>query len=174
MSSPVAQADTTVAYIRQKVRRLTTSPSESSLATSEINRYINNFYLNDFAYGIKIDQMRSVYTFYTAPYQDTYALDVNYAQGVRGPVYFEGIQGNLFKDRQQFFNIWPKFPTKLQPAGGDGTNVLFTFTVPGPFLQNTVTLGTVSTTGEPITISDDGQGNLYYRFPNAVTSILIS
>ena len=115
--------------------------------------------------------MRSVYTFYTQPYIDKYPLDVNYAQGVRGPVYFEGIQGNLLKDRQQFYNVWPKFPTRLQPAAGNGMTVIFNFIVPGPFIRDTVTLGTVSTTGAPITISDDGQGNLFYRFPNPVTSI---
>ena len=167
----VAPGNTTVDYIRKKVRRLTTTSSESSLPTADIDQYINNFYLNDFPYGIKLDQMRSVYTFYTEPYRDRYPLDVNYSQGVRGPMYVDGIQGTIQKDRQQFYNIWPKFPTKLQPAAGDGVTQAFAFTVPGPFISNAVTLGTVSTTGAPITISDDGQGNLYYRFPNGVTSV---
>lgn len=165
--SAIAPASSTVGYIRQKVRKLTTSPSESSLSTSLLDQYINNAYTNDFPYGIKVDQMRAVYKFYTEPYVDQYPLDVNYTQGVRGPMYVDGIQGTLFKDRQQFFNIWPKFPTKLQPASGDGTTTSFTFTVQGPILPNTVTLGCLSTTGDAITITDDGNGNLYYRFPNA-------
>lgn len=164
--SAVAPANSTVAYIRRKVRRLTTSPSESQLPTALIDEYINNFYVNDFAYGIKIDQMRDVFTFYTQPYIDRYPLDVNYNQGVRSPFYVDGIQGDFFKDRLQFFNVWPKFPTRFQPAGGDGTNQVFAFTVPGPFLRGEVTLGTVSTTGAPITISDDGRGHLYFRYPS--------
>ena len=169
--SAVSPADTTVNYIRQKVRRLTTSPGESTLSNVALDQYINNFYTNDFPYGIKLDQMRDVYTFYTQPYVDTYALDVNYCQGVRGPMYIDGIQGSLFKDRMQFFNVWPKFPTKLQPATGDGTTQAFTFTIPTPFLRGTITLGTVSTTNTPITITDDGNGTLYYRFPNNRTYV---
>ncbi len=164
--SSVSPASSTVAYIRQKIRKLTTSPSESSLATPTLDQYLNNFYTNDFPYGIKVDQMRSVYKFYTQPYVDQYPLDVNYSQGIRGPMYIDGIQGSLFKDRQQFFNTWPKFPTKLQPASGDGVTTSFSFTIQGPILPNTVTLGCLSTTGSTITITDDGSGNLYYRFPN--------
>lgn len=167
----VAPGNSTVAYIRSKIRKLTTSPSENQLPTAVIDEYINNFYANDFAYGIKMDQMRDVYTFYTQPYIDRYPLDVNYNQGVRSPVYVDGIQGTLLKDRQQFFAVWPKFPTKLQPAAGDGITTIFNFVVQGPFLSGEVTLGTVSTTGSPISISDDGQGNLYYRRPNNQTAV---
>lgn len=118
----VAPANNTLAYIRRKVRRLTASASESSLTTSELDTYVNNFYLNDFPYAIKLDQTRSVYTFYTEPYIDKYPLDVNYNQGVRAPVYVEGIQGSFFKDRQQFFNMWPRWPTKFnQSEGASGT-----------------------------------------------------
>jgi hypothetical protein len=169
--SAVQPGTSTVAYIRKKVRRLTASSSESALTTADIDEAINNFYLNDFAYGIKIDQMRSVYTFYTRPNIDRYPLDVNYNQGVRAPVYVDGIQGTFYKDRVQFFNLYPKFPTRFQPASGDGLTQLFNFTIPGPFLSNTVTLGTVATTGAAISISDDGAGSLYYRLPNPVVSV---
>lgn len=169
--SAVAPGNNTVAYIRRKIRRLTASASESVLTTNDIDEYINNFYMNDFAYGIKIDQMRSVYTFYTRPYIDRYPLDVNYNQGVRSPCYVDGIGGVFLKDRKQFYNIWPKFPTRFQPASGDGLTVIFNFTIPGPFLSGEVTLGTVATSGAAITISDDGNGNLYYRTPNAQVSV---
>lgn len=61
--SAVAPANSTVSFIRRKVRRLTASANESALSTADLDQYLNNFYMNDFAYGIKIDQMRSVYTF---------------------------------------------------------------------------------------------------------------
>ena len=111
----VVQADSTVNAIRKKTRRLTASASESALTTAEIDQYINTFYNNDFPYAIKMDQMRSVYTFYTRPYIDRYPLDVNYNQGIRGPLYVEGIQGYFFKDRYQFYNMWPRWPTKFTP-----------------------------------------------------------
>jgi hypothetical protein len=110
----VAQADSTLTAIRTKVRRLTASASESSLSTDTIDQYINTFYNQDFPYAIKLDQMRSVYTFFTSPNVDRYPLDINYNQGVREPVYFEGIRGYFFKDRGQFYNMWPRWPTKFE------------------------------------------------------------
>lgn len=167
----ISPADSTVTAIRKKVRRLTASASESSLTTADIDQYINTFYSQDFPYGIKIDQMRSVYTFFTEPYRDRYPLDVNYNQGVRAPFYVEGIQGSFTKDRQQFYNVWPRFPTLFHPINGDGTTTAFSFTIPGPFLSREVVLGGVGSDGIPISVNDDGNGNLQLQVPNPVTSI---
>lgn len=167
----VSPANSTLAYIRNKVRRLTASASESALSTALIDEYINNFYTGDFPYAIKLDQMRSVYAFYTEPNVDRYPLDVNYNQGVRSPIYVDGIAGSFFKDRQQFFNMWPRWPTLFQPATGDGVTTSFTFTIAGPFLSEMVTIGCVDTGGNAIQISDDGEGNLQLNFPNAVVTV---
>ncbi len=243
----VTPADNTVSAIVTKVRRLTASASESSLRTNDIYQYINDFYLNDFAYSIKIDQQRSVYTFFTEPYRDRYPLDVNYNQGVRAPVYVEGIQGTFYKDRQQFFNVWPRYPTLLKEGGttlsGTITNIVqptnptqvtsanhnlttgaivlitnvqgmtelnnnyytityldannftldgidntafsaytgggnwtsisqsFSFLLQGPFLSKEVVIGGVDTNGNPISINDDGKGNLQLQVPNPVVSV---
>ena len=171
MSSPVAPGDSTVAFIRLKVRRLTASASESVLPTALIDQYINNVILNDLPYSIKIDQQRSVYTFFTQPNIDRYPLDVNFNQGVRGPLYVEGIQGSFFKDRQQFYNLWPRFPTKFQPISGDGSTTQFTFTIPGPFLSKEVVLGGVDANGNAISVNDDGFGNLQLQISNPVVSV---
>lgn len=122
--SAVAPGDSTVSFMRRKVRRLTASSSESALSTADLDQYLNNVILNDFPYAIKIDQMRSVYTFFTRPYIDRYPLDVNFNQGVRAPVYVEGILGTLFKDRAQFYNLWPRFPTKFQIGGSTLTGTI--------------------------------------------------
>lgn len=167
----VGQADSTMVYIRKKVRRLTASASESALSTADIDQYVNNFYSQDFPYGIKMDQMRSVYTFFTEPYRDRYPLDVNFNQGVRSPLYIDGILGSFFKDRQQFFNLYPKWPTQFQPIAGDGVTTAFTFTIPAPFLSGTVTLGGVDVNGTPISVSDDGNGNLQLQVPNPVVTV---
>lgn len=113
----VAAALSTYDQIERKIRRLTASANESSLKSDSIQQYVNTYYSQDFPYSVKTDQMRSVYTFFTEPYRDRYPLDVNFNQSVRTPVYFEGIQGALYKDRQQFFNVWPRFPTKFQQGG---------------------------------------------------------
>lgn len=167
----VAAPDNTLIAIRKKVRRLTASASESALSTADIDQYINTFYQNDFPYAIKIDQTRSVYTFFTRPYIDRYPLDVNFNQGLRAPLYVEGIPGTFFKDRQQFYSLWPRFPTRFQPISGDGTTTVFNFTIPGPFLSKEVVLGGVDTAGNAISVNDDGDGNLRLQVPNPVTIV---
>lgn len=167
----VAPADSTVNAIRQKIRRLTASPGSSSLTDNAIDQYINTFYTQDFPYAIKIDQLRNVYTFYTQPYIDRYPLDVNFNQGIREPIYVDGIQGSFFKDRQQFYAMWTRFPTQFKPINGDGVTATFNFTVPGPFLSENVTLGGVAVGGNAISVADDGNGNMQLQVPNPVVSV---
>jgi len=167
----IAPADSTLVAIRKKVRRLTASASESILTTADLDQYINTFYSQDFPYGIKIDQMRSVYTFFTRPYIDRYPLDVNFNQGIRAPVFFEGIQGSFYKDRQQFYTMWPRFPTKFQPISGDGVETSFSFNIPGPFLSKEVVLGGVDINGNAISVNDDGNGRMILLYPNPVISV---
>lgn len=169
--STVVQANNTYTKIESMARRLTASPGESTWSTADFQEMLNTFYNNDFPYAIKLDQMRSVYTFYTEPNRDTYPLDVNYNQGIRSPVYVDGVSGYFFKDRDQFFNMWPRWPTQFKPISGDGTTSMFNFTVPGPFLPKMVTLGGVAVAGNPISVADDGNGNLLLEVPNPVVSV---
>lgn len=171
MVTQVAPSDSTVDAMRLKVRRLTTSPSESALTTPNIDRALNTFINQDFPYAIKLDQMRSVYTFFTEPNRDRYPIDVNYNQGIREPVYVEGIQGYFFKDRDSFFRMWPRWPTRFNPISGNGVTTAFTFTIPGPFLSKEVVLGGVDINGTPISVNDDGNGNLQLQVPNPVVTI---
>lgn len=163
----VLPADTTYTSIEKKVRRLTASASEASLSSADIQRAVNLFYNNDFPYAIKIDQQRSVYKFLTIPNVDRYPVDVNNLQGFRAPVYFEGIQGNFFKNRDQLFNLYPRYPTQFQPVGGDGVTTTFTFNLFGnnqnPFpqpnfgiLSTQVVIGGIDVNGNPIRVIDDG------------------
>lgn len=165
--SAVLPADTTYSFIEKKVRRLTASASQASLSSDEIQRAVNLFYNTDFPYAIKIDQQRSVYKFLTIPNVDRYPVDVNNLQGFRAPVYFEGIQGNFFKQREQLFNLYPRYPTQFQPIGGDGIKTSFTFSLFGnnqnPFpqpnfgiLSTQLIIGGVDVNGNSIRIIDDG------------------
>jgi len=119
----VAQADSTYTFIEKKVRRLTASASQASLSSTDVQQAVNTFYNNDFPYAIKIDQQRSVYKFLTIPNVDRYPVDVNNLQGFRAPVYFEGIQGNFFKNRDQLFNLYPRYPTQFQQGSGIGGSI---------------------------------------------------
>jgi len=163
----VLQADTTYTFIEKKVRRLTASASQAALSSADIQQAVNLFYNNDFPYAIKIDQQRSVYKLLTIPNVDRYPVDVNNLQGFRAPVYFEGIQGNFFKNRDQLFNLYPRYSTQFQPIGGDGVTTNFTFSLFGnnvnPFpqpnfgiLSTQLIIGGIDVNGNPIRIIDDG------------------
>lgn len=168
----IPQADSTLNAILTKVRRLTASSGNTSLTDDAIYQYVNTTYSHDFPYAIKLDQMRSVYTFYTSPYVSIYPLNINYNQGIRAPVQCDGINMSFFKDRQQFYNMWPKFPTLSYPITGDGSLQAFTFTCQTvPFLPREVTLGGTDTNGNPIRVSDDGKGNLLLQVPNPVIPV---
>ena len=170
--SVVTQANNSYAQLEMIVRRLTALSSQQALPSSEIQQTVNDIYTSDFPYAIKLDQMRSVYTFYTRPYIDRYPLDVNYNQGVRAPMYVEGIQGSFFKDRNEFYNMWPRWPTKFTPATGDGSTQIFNFTISGPFLSKEVVVGCTATDGSAISIADsNGDGILYLQTPNPVVSV---
>jgi hypothetical protein len=161
----VPQADSTLVAIRTKIRRLTASSSESALTTSTLDQYINTYYNNDFPYSIKIDQMRSVYTFFTRPYIDRYPIDVNYNQGLRSPAYVEGIIANFYKDRGQFYALWPRFPTKFQQGGDTLSGTITGIAQPtNPTQVTSVSHNLI--TGAVITIEDVGgmtqlNGNSY-------------
>jgi len=163
----VLPADSTYTAIEKKVRRLTVSASESSLASADIQRAVNTFYSQDFPYAIKLDQTRSVYKFLTIPNVDRYPVDPNNQQGFRDPVYLGGIRGNFFKNRDQLFNLYPRFATLFLPASGDGTTKQFSFNLyngaqnPYPatnfgILSTQLIIGGMDVNGNPIRIIDDG------------------
>jgi hypothetical protein len=159
----VPQANSTYAKIEQKIRRLTASASEAALPSDSIAEYVNSFYSQDFPYAIKIDQQRSVYKFLTIPNVDRYPVDVNNLQGFRAPVYVEGIQGNFFKNRDQLYNLYPRYPTQFQQGSG------LTGTITGATQTNPCRISSPDhnlLTGSIITIDDVGgmtqlNGNTY-------------
>lgn len=165
----VTAASSTFNDIITKVRRLTASASEASLSTSEIQRYVNTFYSQDFPYAVKLDQIKEVYTFYTSPNIDKYNFDINSYQGVRDPVFFQGIRGTLFKDRTDFYKVWYRTPTLGSGGTGDGVTTAFAWTSGAiPFYSNSLVIGTTDISGAPIRCRDDGNGVVQYITTDSV------
>lgn len=155
MSAPVAQADSTYVFIEKKVRRLTASASEAALSSVDIQEAVNTFYNTDFPYAIKIDQQRQVYKFLTIPNVDRYPVDVNNCQGFRAPIYFEGIQGNFFKNRDQLYNLYPRYPTQYQQGVPTLSGIITAILQPSNPTQITSPSHGLST-GDVILISNVG------------------
>lgn len=126
------QANNTYSKIEVMVRRLTALSSNFALPSTEIQELVNTFYNNDFPYAIKLDAMRSVYTFYTQPYVDRYPLDINYSQGVRSPCYFDGIQAFFYEDRDEFYRLWPRWPTKFNFGASSSAGAITNITQANP------------------------------------------
>lgn len=153
--------DSTLAAIRQKVRRLTRSPSEAQLTTTDLDNYINTFVVYDFPEQLRTYNLRIPFTFICNPFQDVYDTDLyptgsgtfattnplynfqNLYLTIHPPVYIAGFQSFYTQSREQFFSIYPLVNSIISiGAVGDGLTTTFS--------------GVISTpTGAPILINNN-------------------
>lgn len=147
MANPTPPSDTianstTLQAIQTKVRRLTRSPSEAMLTTSDLNNYINTFVVYDFPEQLRTFNLRTQFSFYTNPGQDAYNTDIASFAGattnilynfqnkyltVHPPFYVAGYQTFFGQSQEQFYGIYPKV-TSIASIGvtGNGTAGPFT------------------------------------------------
>ena len=136
------QQTPTLSQIQQKVRRLTRSTSEDLLTTSDLNNYINTFVLYDFPEHLRTFNLRTTFSFYTNPGQDTYNTDIasfagadnnplynfqNLYLSIHPPVYIAGYQSLYTQSPEQFYGIYPQVNSIVYlPVQGNGTAGPFT------------------------------------------------
>lgn len=170
---------TTLASIRTKVRRLTGRPSMSQITDSEIDEYVNTFYLYDLPEHLRLFHLRETFEFITEAYVDTYnmaditvdtgggttesALNVYY--NLQPPAYIAGYQSFYSQSREQFVRTYPGLNQIDTTVTGDGTPGPYSVTFNSfPILQRSLTVGAVDSTGSTVKITDDPQsatsGNL--------------
>ena len=127
----------TLQNIKTKVRRLTRSLSSNQLSDSDLNTYINQFLLYDVPEHIRHTNFKTVLTFYTQPFVDTYSTNTtdptnplynftNTYISVNPPVYVSGYQAVWVESESQFYGIYPKI-SSIQSIGsmGDGSTTAF-------------------------------------------------
>lgn len=176
-------ADSTLTAIKNKVRRLTRSPSTAQLTNADLEQYINTFIQFDFPEHLRQFSLRTTFTFFTNPYQDTYPTDIISFGGVttnplydfqnryltiHGPIYIAGFQSFFSQSPEQFFGIYP-FVNSIASIGTQGDGVLTTFTgvvnsqfafiPPGTnqnigLLQNQVLFSSVATDNSGLSLID--------------------
>ena len=160
-------ADSTLAAIRLKVRRLTRSPSEQQLSTADIDEYVNTFILYDFPQELRLSSFRKSFTFYTDPGTDLYLTNSlgnapltnfrNLYNAVHTPIYVGGYQAYLSQSEKEFYDLYPFANTVTQEATGDGVSVAFTGTISSvPLLKNKVTFTSLDVNGLGLYLVDDG------------------
>lgn len=171
-------ADTTLQGIRTDAREYIGISSQSLLPDSVLDQEINYFYTANIPESIKMDQLRTVYVFYTLPNVDRYPVDTNLYQSFREPVHVDGLNAVFYKDRGQFYGWWPNVRTYQQPAIGDGTTTMFSFnTNATPVVRTTFMASVPDTTGYQLICADDGGrqdevGNLLLVTRNSVGNMV--
>jgi hypothetical protein len=148
---------TTLGQIRTKIRRLTRSVSPSQITDAQIDEYINTFVLYDFPANIKLDYLKSSFSFYTVPEIDTYTTDT---------VYVDGNKAFYTQSRDQFYRSYPMVTPLRNLQRENGTNSYSGFLVQPPVfptlfpstnvLRGTVNLSMVNAIGTGFVVHDTG------------------
>lgn len=139
----------TLTDIRNKVRRLTRSPTTAQLPDSEIDFQVNDFMLNDMPEHLRIFALRTSFSWQCMPNIDTYTTDANAAVEalvdfnqryitVHQPIFIAGNPAYYSEDRGEFFGRYPMVQKITQIGQGNGVLAgPYTFTLPSiPILQN--------------------------------------
>jgi hypothetical protein len=160
-------ADSTLAAIQKKMRKLASVPSVQQLSDAEVNEYINTYVLYDFPSELRLFALKETFTFYTAPNIDTYATTTapitdplynfrNKYVSIHPPIYIGGLRATYTQSLDALYNTYSKINYKAQIGSGSalGTRT-FTGTLGNhPFLQNNVIFNSVDTSGNPLTLID--------------------
>lgn len=113
----------TLADIRTKVRRITGRPSAAQITDTQIDEYINTFYIYDFPEHLRLQNLRINWEFTTTPNIAVYDFPRNSYLTNMPPVYIGGYQSYMTQSRQNFFRVNPQLNLLQQSlATGDGTN----------------------------------------------------
>lgn len=160
-------ADSSLVAIQTLVRRLTRSPTEALLTTTDLNQQINTFILYDLPEHLRLWKSKVTFTFYTIPNVDTYEpssdpnnplyqFDQIYTS-FEGPVYFSGQEGKLTQSRAEFYRLWPFTNSIIQTQlVGDGVTLAFNGTLSQiPVLPRQVTFTTTDVNGVALVLNDN-------------------
>jgi hypothetical protein len=176
-------ADSTLAAIRTKVRRLTRSLSTQQLSDAQIDEYINTFVLYDFPEHLRLFNLYKTFEFFTEPYIDVYETTTsslyplynfkNNKITVHPPIYIAGFQALFLESREQLYRLYPML-NNISSIGstGNGIDVQFTGTVNAMqggqgsvLVRENVLFSSIQTNGDGLAMIDypinPTIGNLY-------------
>jgi hypothetical protein len=164
-------ANSTLAAIRTKVRRLTRSPSTSQISDADIDEYVNTFCLYDFPEHLRLSTLRKTLVFYTQPYIDTYSTSLNPADplydfknrvmAVYKPMYVAGNEVFFSQSREELYGIYPLNQTIRLAGSGNGILKHFTGVLADtPCLRNNVVFTSIDANNNGLQLHDDGNGLL--------------
>ncbi len=113
----------TLADIRTKIRRITARPSANQISDSEIDKYINTFYVYDMPEHLKMESLRYNYEFTTTANIPVYDFPTDSYLTALPPVYIGGYQSYMTQSRANYFRLNPALNfLQAQVYTGDGTD----------------------------------------------------
>jgi hypothetical protein len=159
-------ADSTLAAIRTKVRRLTRSPSTLQLTDAALDEYVNTFIQYDFPEHLRLFSLETTLEFFTEPNQDRYTPNVPATNPLfefdqeyitfEGPVYIAGYEARFSQSRSEFYRLYPLTNSILNSGStGNGVAVAFAGTLTQiPILPFEVTFSSIDTAGDGLVLYD--------------------
>jgi hypothetical protein len=175
----------TLADIRTKIRRITARPSASQITDTEIDNYINTFYVFDLPEHLRLESLRVNYQFITNAHQPVYDFPTDLYLTAMPPVYIAGYQSYMTQSRENFFRINATIQYKqnnIATGIGDTGPYIATLTstpilrgfkpnppgaynvgvTPAPrYLNWNVLISGKAASGLSVSLIDDGQGSLF-------------
>lgn len=150
----------TLATIRNKVRNLTGSPSSEQISDSDINEYINNYYVLTMPFELKEQITNQFLAFYTTPGQNVYSFPSGYFTDQPG-AYADGFPLVFYQDPDVFYQDWPQQYAVDNIATGDGVTSAFSGGLQNPpVIIGSLFIAADDPTGTQQLLTDQGDGTL--------------
>lgn len=150
----------TLADIRTKVRNVTGSPSTDQISDSDLNDYINNYYVFTMPFELKEQITNQFLEFKTTPGTDVYSFPGGYFTDQPG-AYADGFPMVFYQDPDIFFQDWPQQYAVDNIATGDGVTTAFSGGLQNPpIIIGTLFITADDPTGTQQLVQDQGDGTL--------------
>lgn len=123
----------TLLDIRTKVRNVTGRLSEDELSTSQLDNYINNYYVYTFPAEVKLDAKLVTYEFLTTANTLSYAAPTGYTNFVP-PATIDNLLLDWYQNKAYFDENNPFQVQRTTLSTGDGATTMFTGSLGNQFI----------------------------------------
>ncbi len=158
----------TLTAIREKVRKLTRSPSVNQLTDATLDEYVNTFVSYDFPETLRLFTLKKTFTFYTTPFVDVYESNSitspflsplenfkNNKINISPPIYISGREAFFSQSREEFFNQYPQNSSIIKVGTGNGVTTVFTGTLSSiPVQRNNVVFSSINASNNGVVLAD--------------------
>lgn len=146
----------TLAEIRNKVRNITGSPSPDQISDSDIDTYINNYYIFTMPFELKEQITNQFLKFKTTPGVNVYSFPGGYFTDQPG-AYADGFPLIFYQDPDIFYQDWPQQYAVDNIATGDGSSSSFSGGLQNPpVIIGSLFIAADDPTGFQQVVSDNG------------------